>query len=172
MSTSFTLDYAASIALTISPANVASSSTRTGGVESDVVSNLTNKYLDVLVSGLWTAGTSPTAGKIVDIWVYAPLIDDLSSGLTYPDVIDGSSSAETITSENVRNAAMRLAAQIVVDSTTGRGYSVAPFSVARLFGGVVPTRWGLFIAHDTGVNSDSTSGNHFWNYTGVKMAAS
>ena len=163
--------YTASATITIAPENVPTSSTRTAGVESTVVSNISNLYTDVLVSGKWTAGTSPTANKQVDVWVYAPESDDLSSTVVYPDpagTIDGTSSAETITSENVRNAAMKLAFSIVIDSTNNRGYSVAPFSVAALFGGVMPSRWGLFISHDTAVNSNSTAGNHVWSYIGVK----
>lgn len=164
----FSPSYTASATITIAPQNIATSTTRTAGVESDVVSNISNLFTDVLVSGIWTAGTSPTAGKQVDIWVYAPISDDLASTVTYPDVIDGASSAETITSENVRNSAMRFAASILVDSTSDRSYYVAPFSIAALFGGVMPTRWGIFIAHDTAVNSNSTSGNHVWKYVGVK----
>ncbi len=164
-----TQEYTASATITIAPENVATSSTRIAGVESAVVSNISNKYLDVLVSGKWTAGTTPTVNKQVDIWVYTPISDDLSSTVTYPDVMDGTSSAETSTSENVRNASMRLAASIQVDATTDRVYSVAPFSVAALFGGIMPSRWGLFISHDTAVNSNSTSGNHVWTFIGVKL---
>lgn len=163
-----TLNYTASATITIAPENVASSSSRTAGVESAVVSNISNKFLDALVSGKWTAGTSPTASRQVDIWVYAPISDDLSSTVSYPDVMDGTSSAETATSENVRNASMRLAATILTDNTSDRTYAVAPFSVAALFGGIMPTRWGLFISHDSAVNSNSTAGNHAWSYVGVK----
>lgn len=163
-----TINYAASATITISPASLASSSTRTAGVESDVISNVSNKYVDALVSGKITTGTSPTASKQIDVWVWAVLSDDLSSTVTYPDVMDGTGSAETVTSENVRNSMMRLACSILVDSTSDRTYYVAPFSVAALFGGVMPTRWGLFISHDTAVNLNSTSGNHAFQYTGVK----
>ena len=163
MSTTLKPQYAASASITISPASLATSSTRTAGVESDVISNASNLYVDALVAGKITTGTSPTVNKQIDIWVYAQL-DDTPS---YPDVIDGTASAETITSENVRNSAMRLAASITVDATSDRPYYVAPFSVAALFGGVLPQRWGLFIAHDTAVNLNSTSGNHAFSYQGV-----
>jgi len=32
---------------------------------------------------------------------------------------------------------------------------------------VLPKRWGLFIAHNTGVNSNTTAGNHVWKYQGI-----
>lgn len=168
MAATFKPLYTASATITISPENVATSSTRTAGVESDVISNISNLYDDVLVSGQWTAGTSPTVSKQVDIWVYAPQSDDLASTVTYPDVFDGTASAETVTSENVRNSAIRLLASILVDATSNRVYYLAPTSVAALFGGHMPSRWGLFITHDTAVNSNSTAGNHLWKYLGVQ----
>jgi hypothetical protein len=164
--------YTASATITIAPENVASSSGFTAGVESTVISNLANLFADVLVSGKWTAGTTPTANTQVQIWVYAPITDDLSSSVTYPDVLDGSSSAETMTSAGVARGAMKLAAVLDVDATTSnREYPCAPFSVAALFGGRMPTRWGLFLTHNSGVNSNSTSGNHAWSYVGVKDTA-
>lgn len=164
--------YTASATITIAPENVASSSTFVAGVESAVISNLTNLFADVLVSGVWTCGTTPTAGTQVQIWVYAPISDDLSSAVTYPDVIDGTSSAETMTSAGILAGGLKLAATVYVDSnTSNRAYYCAPFSVAALFGGRMPTRWGLFITHNTGVNSNSTSGNHSWSYIGIKDTA-
>lgn len=157
------LTYAASVEIDIDPEGLATSTTRTVGVESAAILNTANLYLDALVGGKITTGTSPTAGKQVDVWVYAAYKDTP----TYPDTIDGTKSGETITSENVRNAAMKLGASIIVDATSDRTYFVAPFSIAELFGGVLPTHWGLFVAHDTAVNLHATNTNHeFW-HTGV-----
>lgn len=161
--------YTASQTITIAPAGVASSSTFSAGVESDVISNLSTRYTDVLVSGAWTAGTTPTSGTQVQIWVYAPISDNLAATVTYPDVLDGTSSAETITSAGVLNGALRLGAVLFVDSNTSdRKYFCAPFSIAALFGGRLPTRWGLFITHNTAVNSNATAGNHEWTYLPIK----
>jgi hypothetical protein len=157
------LTFAASAEIDIDPESLASSSTLTAGVESLAISNATNRYIDALVGGFITPGTSPTVSTRIEVWVYAAYNDTPS----YPDVIDGTKSAETITSENVRNSAMRLAASITVDATSDRTYYVAPFSVAELFGGVMPTHWGLFVVHNTAVNLNATGSNHrFW-YTGV-----
>ena len=161
--------FTASATITIAPENVASSATFVAGVESDVISNLSNLFADVLVSGKWTCGTTPTVNTQVQIWVYPPITDDLSSTVTYPDVIDGTSSAETLTSAGILQAGLKLGAILTVDSTTSdRTYPCAPFSVAALFGGRLPTRWGLYLAHNTGVNSNSTGGNHAWSYLGIK----
>lgn len=170
--TTASISYTASATITIAPENVASSSSFVAGVESNVIDNRTNKYADALVSGKWTCGTTPTANTQVQIWVYAPISDDLSSSVTYPDVIDGTSSAETFTSAGVLRGALKLAATLDVDSTTSnRTYDCAPFSVAALFGGRMPSRWGLFITHNTGVNSNSTGSNHAWSFIGVKDTA-
>lgn len=159
--------YTASSAFTITLASLATSSTRTAGAESDVVSNISNKWSDVLVAGKITTGTTPTVSRQIDIWAYAPITDDLSSTVTYPDVLDGSASAETITSENVRNAALVLLETIIIDNTSDRTYYMRPTSLAAAFGGRLPTRFGLFIAHDTAVNLNATGSNHAFYYTPI-----
>ena len=158
--------YRASSTITIAPENVASSATFTAGVESAVYDNSANKDVDVLIAGTWTAGTTPTINTQVLIYAFA-IRDDAPF---YPDVMDGTNSAETITSAGVGQGFLKLAAVINVDATTSnRVYDVGPFSVAQLFGGVCPPKFGLFITHNTGVNSNSTAGNHVWKATGVNF---
>lgn len=158
------ISYAASATITIAPENVASSADWTAGVESTVIDNSTNKYVDALVSGKWTAGTTPTANTTVCVYAYAQQ-DDTP---TYQDVFDGTSSAETITSAGVLTGVVRLLGTLNVSTNTSdRAYYLAPTSVAQAFGGVLPQRWGLFISHNSGVNSNSTAGNHVWKYQGI-----
>lgn len=158
------ISYRTSSTITIAPENVASSSTFVAGVESAVYDNTSNKDVDVLIAGTWTCGTSPTANTQVLIYVFA-VRDDAPF---YPDVMDGTSSAETITSAGVGQGFLKLGAVLSVDTTTSnRAYDCGPFSVAQLFGGICPNKFGLFITHNTGVNSNSTSGNHVWKATGV-----
>jgi hypothetical protein len=155
--------YASSATITIAPQNVATSSTFVAGVESDVIDNTSNKYVDAIVGGTWTSGTTPTANTQVLIYVFS-VRDDTP---TYPDVFDGTSSAETLTSAGVGQGFLKLGGVINVDTNTSdRAYPVL-FSVASLFGGVMPLKWGLFITHNTAVNSNSTAGNHVWKYTGI-----
>lgn len=156
--------YRASATITIAPENIASSSTFVAGVESNVQDNTSNKDVDNIVAGVWTCGTTPTTATQCLIYVGA-IRDDAPA---YPDVFDGTSSAETLTSAGVGAGFLRLAAIISVDSTTSdRAYNVGPFSVAALFGGVMPNKWFLFITHNSGVNSNSTAGNHVWKVTGI-----
>jgi len=160
-----TISDAASATITISPENVTSSSTFVTGVESTAIDNATNKYVDALVSGFWTCGTTPTANTVVAIYVYAQQ-DDTP---TYPDVLDGTSSSETFNAVGVLAGAVKLLGALNVDTNvSNRSYYLAPTSVASCFGGVLPKTWGLFIAHNTAVNSNTTAGNHVWKYTGVK----
>lgn len=169
MSTVKTLYPAAPTTITVAPENVASSSTFVAGVESDVISNVSNLDLDHLISGKWTSGTTPTANTQVQVWVVPTRTDDLAGSRTYHDVFDGTGSAETATSAGVLQGIARLAAVLNVDSnTTAREYGCAAFSVAALFGGVLPPSYSLFITHNTGVNSNSTSGNHVWSYQRVQ----
>lgn len=157
--------YGSSAALTITLASLPTSSTRVAGRESTVIDNSSNVYLDALVGGKITTGTSPTVDKSIEVWVYAS-VDDTP---TYPDVLDGTDSDETFTgsSVNVRNGAVKLGAVVTVDSTSDRTYWIAPFSVAALFGGILPKRWGLWVTHDTGVNLNSNGSNHALSYTPV-----
>ena len=74
-----------------------------------------------------------------------------------------------MTSAGVLTGVVKLLGTMYVDATTSnRAYYLAPTSVAERFGGVLPKRWGLFIAHNTGVNSNTTAGNHVWKYQGIK----
>jgi hypothetical protein len=154
--------FGASGTFTITLASLATSSTWTAGQESTAVVT-TDPAVDYLVGGKITTGTTPTVSTVINIYVYAGVNDTP----LYPDVLDGTDSAETITSENVRNSAIRYAASVIIDATSDRVYWVAPFSVASLFGGVLPKQWGLFIAHNTAVNLNSTGSNHAFYYTPV-----
>ena len=149
-------EYAASATVTISPASLATSATWVAGAESDLIDNTTNKYLDYLLAGQITVGTTPTINTEIRVYVVA-LMDDS----TWPDVFDGTSSAETATSEGVRDGYAKLAAVMRVDATTSdRVYPFGPVSVASLFGGVCPKKFVVFVAHNSGVNLNATGGNH------------
>lgn len=158
-------------AITLTAASLATSATLVAGRESTVVSNTSNLYLDYIVSGQITTGTSPTGGEI-RIYAYAPL-KVASSAFTYPvattTALTGSDAAATFEAAQV--VALRLASAIAVNTTSDRAYAFLPFSIAALFGGQVPLKWGLFLTHNTGVNLNSTAGNHWFHWTGVKVSS-
>jgi len=161
-----TPNYAATATVSISLASLATSSTFAAGQESAVVDNTTNKYVDALLAGKIRVGTTPTTNTQILVYVFAPL-DDTP---TYPDVMDGTDSGETVTSVGVGQGFLKQAAFMNVDSNTSdRDYAFGPVSVAELFGGTMPPKWSVFVTHNTGVNLNSTAGNHFVKYTGVKF---
>ncbi len=164
---------AGSVTIGISPQSIASSSTFVAGVESDSISNVSNLDLDHQVSGTWTAGTSPAANTQVQIWVVACISDDLGATVTWPDVFDGTASAETATSAGILQSCGRLGAVLNVDTTTtDRIYYAAPFSVAALFGGYLPSRYVIFITQNTGATSNATAGNFVWKYLRIRGTVS
>lgn len=143
-------------ALTCTLASLATSSTLVAGRESTAVAATGTTIEDDLLAGKVTTGTSPTDAKEIRVYVYGQVEDTP----TYPDVFDGTDSAETCTSTDIRDACLKLAAVMKTDNTSDRTYWFGPVSIASLFGGVLPPRWGVFVTHDTAVNLNSTAGNH------------
>lgn len=162
-----TPSYSANTAITISPASLATSATFIAGRESSEIDNTTNKYVDALVQGKLTVGTTPTANTNINIYVWGA---DTSLATTAIDVLDGTDSAETLTNAGILYSALRLGASISVTAATSDvTYPFAPFSVAQLFGGIMPKFWGVYVAHNTGVNLNATAGNHALSFNGIKF---
>lgn len=158
-----------STALTISLASLAAGSAGvfTAGRESTAVDNTSNNDLDHLLSGVIRAGTSPTSSRYINVYVVAN-ISSSSGTPTYPDVITGTDSARTFTSANVMNGIVKLAASLVIDSTSNRDYFFGPVSIASLFGGSLPKFWGVFVAHDTAVALNATGAQHVLSYERIQ----
>ena len=157
-----------SVALTFAIQSLADDNTNgLAGRASTAVDNTTNVDIDHLVSGRIKLGTSPTVSRIMELWVYAA--EKVASGTpTYPDSITGTDAAKTMTSRNVLFAALRSAGGYTTDATTGLVIPIAPFSIAQMFGGVMPMFWGLFLVNRSGVALDSTGSNHYFEYTRVQ----
>lgn len=142
--------------ITCTLASLASGSAR----ESTAIDNRTNLYLDALVfiqlkTATGTIGSDPFA------YVYAAgTVDD---GTTWPDTVTGSDAAITLnTTTQLRLlGAVWLGAQ----STT---YKAGPWSVASVFGGVMPAEWSIVVKNNCGVALDSTEGNHKKLYQGIQ----
>jgi hypothetical protein len=137
--------------------SLASSATWVAGYEWYIIDNSTDKSLDRLQQGYVTVGTTPTANTQINIWAVGSY-----DGTTWPDVIDGTPSAETWTSAGVRNSCAKLAASLQVDATTSNVAYPFFFSIASLFGGTVPKKVAVFLSHNTGVNLNSTAGNQVY----------
>ena len=156
--------YAADAQLTITLTGLATSSDFTAGRESTAVDNSSTLYVDALLSGKITVGTTPTITTQILVYVFSPINDTP----TYPDVMDGTDSAETITSAGVGRGFLKLAAVLDVSATTSdRVYPFGQVSIAQLFGGVMPKTWAVFVTHNTGVNLNITATNHEISYQGI-----
>lgn len=152
--------YGTPTAMTITLASLASDTSLVAGRESTALDQKdTLDAIDVLVGGKVTTGTSPTASRQIEVWAYGSYDDTEFSGSA-----SGSDANLTV----VAKTTMRLLVIIPTSSTSDVAYKWGPYSIAQAFGGVIPVQFGIFIVHNTGVNLNSTSGNHEVYYTTVK----
>ena len=158
--------YAASAALTISLASLASSATFVAGRESTAIVNTSNLYLGYLLGGKITTGTTPTAGQI-QIWLYAAFNDTPA----YPNTITGSDAAVTLTSADIRNSGLAFFNAAVTSTTSDQAYPFRPLSISAAFGDIIPKRWGAFVTHSTVAALNATGGNHVLDYTGAYITS-
>lgn len=149
------LNYPAASDVTITLASLSSSTDLLTGAESTAVDNSTNLYLDYLISGKITTGTSPTTAKVIQVWVVGSW-----DGTNWPDVFDGISSGPTISSANQKNAICKYIIELPTDATSNKVYYFGPSSVAAAFGGMLPPKFVVFVTHSTVAALNSTAGNH------------
>ena len=153
--------YGSKTTLTASLASLASDTNLLAGLESSIIDNTADGFDDILVSGNITTGTSPTASRQIEVWAIA------WDGANWPDVFDGTSSAETITSSDIKNAICRPVAIMSTGNTSDRVYHFTGVSLRSAFGGELPSKAVLFVVHNTGVNLNATAANHELSYYGV-----
>jgi hypothetical protein len=153
--TTLTVSYSARSALTWTPEGVATSTYDF----SAVVDNTSNKYVDVLVSGKVTPGTSPTSARTVTIFAYGE-----DGNGQYTGGVSGSDGGTPGTGEQ---AQCPVVITIPTDNTSDHTYEWGPISLARLFGGVMPPKWGLGLYNDTGVALNATAANQVASYQGI-----
>lgn len=156
------LAYASSAAVTCTLASLASDTNLLAGRESAEIDNTSNKYLDYLLGGKVTTGTSPTASRNIEVWLI-PLAEDS----TYPDVFDGTDSNETATTRDMLASYGVCVANMLTTNTSDRTYWWGGVSARRAFNGTLPKKFAVFVVHNTGVNLNSTGSNHAIYQTGV-----
>ena len=153
--------YSSQETITAAVASLASDTNLLAGLESSIINNTSTGYDDRLISGKVTTGTSPTASRQIEVWAVA------WDGANWPDVFDGTSSAETITSSDIKNAICKPIAILSTNNTSDRTYWFTGVSLKAAFGGTMPEKCVLFIVHNTGVALNATAGNHAFYATGV-----
>jgi hypothetical protein len=150
------IKYSTSLSLTITANSLASSTTV--GRQSAAVDNSTNLYDDVLVTVSITTTTGTIAStKTVSVYVFG---SEDGTNFDQDDATTGGGDAGyTI------NAATNLKLATVLSCPTAVKLYYSVFSIARLFGGVMPKKWGIVICNDTNLQL-STAGNGA-TYTGI-----
>lgn len=146
--------YATSTTLTCSVESLASDTALLSGVESSVIDNTTAGYEDYLISGQVKAGTSPSATRQIEVWAVA------WNGTAWPLPFDGTASSLAIPVAEVKAAVCKPIAIMATTNTTDRVYYFSGASLRQAFGGVLPSKSVLFVAHNTGVPLNA-SGHEF-----------
>lgn len=161
------LTYSSNTSITMNLANLGSSADFTSGQESSQIDNTTNRYVDALVRGTISVGTTPSTNTFINVYVWGA---DVSLATTAIDVLDGTDSAETLTNTGILQNLRPLACIQVIAATSDIAYQILPTSVAACFGGVLPKFWGLYVSHNTGVNLRNNAVNtNSLEYVGIEF---
>jgi len=149
------LSYVADAAWTIDLSALGASATWVAGRESTWITNSSN-YLDVEITGTFISGTTPTAPAEHRLY-YVKATEDTP---TYPDVFDGTDSAETLTNTNIRDSLV-LGWSGTASTSTNVTYPImSALTMAQAFG-FVPKNIGLFFthAHTAALKTDAANTN-------------
>lgn len=152
------LSYVADAAITMDLSALASSATFVAGREATAVTNSSN-YLDVRITGTFISGTTPTAPAEHRLYYVIPTEDTP----TWPDVFDGTDSAETVTNTNILDSLI-LGWSGTASTSSNVTYPVAgAMTLAQAFG-FVPKNWTLFFvhAHTAALKTDAGNTNTFY----------
>jgi len=149
-------------AVTITLASLATDATAGGPFVGRSSAVLVLDAIDVMVSGIFrTHSTAPTAGTRIEVWSYSAW-DNVSGTPAYTGGATGTDAALTTNARN--KPLMRLITVIAVDATVSADYPWGPFSIAQAYGGFIPTRFGIFVTHNTGQILNATAGTNTMYY--------
>jgi hypothetical protein len=158
--------YAASAALTCTLTSLASSATFVAGRECLAIDNTSGLYIDYALTPKITTGTSPTVNTEIRLYGYSALTD----APAYPDTITGADANVTITNTQILENAFVLLGATTVAGTSSISYPIRCLTLAEAFGHA-RFRWGLFVAHNTGVALHATAGLHVLTYKGAYLTS-
>lgn len=143
----FQISFNASTNLTITSfASLASDTNLLAGASSAVVDNgASATLLDLGLSALIKAGTTPTASKEIDLYLWST-IDDTP---TYPDTIDGTDAAKTLTNSATQGSGLTLVGSVSPSTASNVVYPFRALSLAGFSGGWLPRKWGVWLVHNS-----------------------
>lgn len=153
-----TIVYLADAAITMDLTSLGSSTTFVAGRESSSISNSSN-YLDCNITGRFISGTTPTAPGETRLYAVAPYEDTPA----WPDVFDGTDSAETLTNTNILDS-LPLLWSGTVSTTTNVTYPVTgALTLAQCFG-IIPKAFVLYFTHyhTASLKTDAGNTNSFY----------
>jgi hypothetical protein len=143
-------------------ASLASDTNRLAGIETSVIDNTTDGFEDFIFSGKFKVASSGLTDKRqIEVWAVA------WDGSGWPDVFDGTNSAETITSLDIKNAICFPIVTMATNNTGDRVYHFSGRSARAAFLGGLPSKFVLFVVHDTNAAFSATAGDHEISYYGV-----
>lgn len=140
-------EHGSSTALTITLASLATSTTGVGR-QSTFVDNTDNAQMIRIYFDI-TTGTSPTANKSIQFYLLCR--DDHASPNIATDNAGGSDAGITIVTASLVN--------VVQTTNTSDTHYRGSFLIRN-----PGISWAIAVVHDTGVNLNSTSGNHILRY--------
>jgi len=143
---------------------LASDTNHLGCWESNSVDNSSSLYEDYLISGKFQVESSELAVGEIRVYVVAAMEPGTP---TWPDVFDGTESAETMTDAEIRDGFCKLGAVMVTDTGASDVYYFGPFSVASLFGGVCPQKFVVVVTQSTAQALETTDDPNQVYYQGI-----
>jgi hypothetical protein len=159
-----TINYASAASITCTLTSLASAGWR----QSAEVSNTTNKYIDALVAGSIQAG-SVTADGTIEVYAYGSIDGTVYSGglgTTDQGITWGTTGSTSVHGYNQ----LKLLQVLDVDDTDdNEDIEFGPVSVASVFGGVLPEKWGVIVKNNTGASLHATGTNNAIKYQGIKF---
>src|SRR3990172_6746156 len=145
--------------LTFTLTTLAHSSTLDLGRQSAVADNTSgaDDAIDALVGGIVTTSTTASTARQIEIWSFGSWDNGSTFSIFAASTVDAARNVSSVKSN------MKL---ITIIPTVGGAttYAWGPFSVAQAYGGVLPTKWGIFLTHNTGVALNAGVGTHNLSY--------
>jgi len=167
--TTANIAYSANTAITFDISSLATNSTFVQGRNSTEIDNSSNLFVDAIVDVEGITGhasTAPTVGQIIALYCYGGDTSFATKLIGGSGAIDGVDGACTLPHVSVLNSLRLVAAPAVTVATAALVYYIQPFSVAQLFGGIMPKFWGLYVAHNH-TGALGASNNSLFSYNGI-----
>lgn len=157
MAGSILLDYAASVAMTVTNLHslASDSGSYLAGWSSASVNNTSNEYADYLIGGTFTTHASNRAAGDIRVYVIGALNDTPTWPATASGTI-GTEGALSFTDTEERDSLCRLLTVLTADTTASSILAFPPTGIAQLFGGAPPPYWALFVTQN--VSTTTTAG--------------